>query len=292
MSTLEDPRELYPKPPFSKAKQPPPGSEEAMDPPADHGESTYRGTGRLEGRKALVTGADSGIGRAVAIAFAREGADVAIAYLEEDDDARETGRLVREAGREAVLVRGDLESPEDCQRIAEESLEALGCIDILVNNAAYQRTYSKLEEIPDDEFERHFAVNIFGMFRLCKRLLPQMPAGGVVINTASIQSVDPSENLLPYAATKAAIASFTKSLASLAMKQGVRVNAVAPGPVWTPLIPSTMPAEKASQFGANTIFERPGQPAEMAPIFVFLASNEASYVSGEIYGATGAQMPI
>ena len=264
-----------------------------MDPQSDHGESSYQGSGKLEGRKALITGGDSGIGRATAIAFAREGADVAIAYLaEEEKDARETERLIVEAGGKAVLLKGDLASAVDCRRIAEEAIAGLGSIDILVNNAAYQRTYSKFEEIPDDEFERTFAVNIFGMFRLCKHLLPHIPPGGSIINTASIQSLDPSENLLPYAATKAAISSFTKSLASLAMKQGVRVNAVAPGPVWTPLIPSTMPAEKSSTFGANTVFERPAQPAEMAPLFVFLASADASYVTGEVYGATGGQTPI
>jgi len=292
MNTLKDPREIYPKPPFSEATQPVPGFEDQMDPPADHGETSYQGHGRLQGQKALITGADSGIGRAVAIAFAREGADVAIAYLSEDKDARESERLVLHEGRQAVLIRGDLESAADCKRISEEALAGLGGIDILVNNAAYQRTYEKFEEIPDDEFERTFAVNIFGMFRLCKHLLPHIPPGGTIINTASIQSIDPSENLLPYAATKAAIASFTKSLAAFAMKAGVRVNAVAPGPVWTPLIPSTMSAKKSSTFGADTIFERPAQPAEMAPLFVFLASSDSSYMAGEILGATGGRMPL
>lgn len=263
-----------------------------MSPPADHGENTYVGTGRLEGRRALITGADSGIGRAVALAFASEGADVAISYLNEDEDAHETLRLVETAGRRGVLLPGDIGARTVCESVADEAVKALGGIDILVNNAAYQRSYAKFEDIPDDEFEETYRVNVFAMFRLCKKLLPQMPKGGSIINTASIQSFDPGPQLLPYASTKAAIASFTSSLAGLAMQHGVRVNAVAPGPVWTPLIPSTLPKEKVKNFGGDTIFGRAAQPRELAPLFVFLASDQASYVSGEIFGATGGRMPI
>lgn len=261
-----------------------------MAPKADHGEESYRGHDRLKGRRALITGGDSGIGRAVAIAFAREGADVAISYLSEEKDAQETARLVTEAGRKAVLLPGDIGSRETCDRIAEEALEQLGGIDLLVNNAAIQRTYESLEEIPDDQFEETFRVNVFAMYWLCKKLLPKIPVGGSIINTASIQSFDPSPGLIAYASTKAAIASFTRTLAHLAMAQGVRVNAVAPGPVWTPLIPSTI--DHFREFGCNTTFKRAAQPVEMAPIHVFLASDEASYVTGEIYGATGGRMPL
>ena len=291
MST-KDPKKIHIQPPYSGKKQPPPGSEEEMTPQADHGESSYKGTGRLEGRRALITGADSGIGRAVAIAFAREGADVAISYLSEETDARETERLVTEAGRRAVLLPGDIGQRTVVETVARKAIDALGSIDLLVNNAAFQRTHEKFEDIPEDEFEEAYRVNVFAMFRLCKVILPQMNESGSIINTASIQSFDPSPNLLAYASTKAAIVSFTRSLASLAIRRGVRVNAVAPGPVWTPLIPSTMPKEKVKQFGAQTVFGRAAQPAEIAPIFVFLASDQASYVTGEVYGATGGQMPI
>jgi NAD(P)-dependent dehydrogenase (short-subunit alcohol dehydrogenase family) len=291
MST-EDPRKIYKQPPYSEKRQPPPGSEEEMSPRADHGESSYKGTGRLKDCSALVTGADSGIGRAVALAFAREGADVAISYLSEDKDAQETERLVTEAGRKAVLLPGDIGERFVPQAVARKAVDAFGTIDILVNNVAFQRSHEKFEDISDDEFEETYRVNVFAMFRLCKALLPQMKPGGSVINTGSIQSFDPSANLIAYASTKAAIVSFTRSLASLAIKQGVRVNAVAPGPVWTPLIPSTLPKEKVKQFGSQTVFGRAAQPAEIAPIFVFLASAQASYVTGEIYGATGGQMPI
>jgi NAD(P)-dependent dehydrogenase (short-subunit alcohol dehydrogenase family) len=288
----KDPRKIYARPPYSDKEQPPPGSEEEMRPKADHGESSYKGSGRLKDRHALITGADSGIGRAVALAFAREGADVAISYLSEEADARETERLVTEAGRKAILLRGDIGKHPVSGAIAEKAIDELGTIDILVNNAAFQRTYEEFEDISDEEFEETFRVNVFAMFRLCKAILPQMKGGGSIINTGSIQSFDPSPGLIAYASTKAAIVSFTRSLASLAIKQGVRVNAVAPGPVWTPLIPSTMPKEKVKQFGSQTAFGRAAQPAEIAPIFVFLASDQASYVTGEVYGATGGQMPM
>src|ERR1700730_9039985 len=291
MST-KDPRKIYAQPPYPEKKQPSPGSDEEMSPKADHGESSYKGAGRLRGRHALITGADSGIGRAVALAFAREGADVAISYLCEETDARETERLVTEAGRQAVLLPGDIGERRVSEAIARKAIDAFGIIDLLVNNAAFQRTYDKFQDISDDEFEETYRVNVFAMFRLCKAILPQMKEGGSIINTGSIQSFDPSSNLIAYASTKAAIVSFTRSLASHAIERGVRVNAVAPGPVWTPLIPSTMPKEKVKQFGSQTAFGRAAQPAEIAPIFVFLASDQASYVTGEVYGATGGQMPI
>ncbi len=263
-----------------------------MDPVADHGEDSYVGNKLLEGRRALITGGDSGIGRAVAIAFAREGADVAISYLSEHDDAEVTEQWVMEAGRKAVLLPGDLSSKQTCKQVAEAAVAQLGGVDLLVNNAAFQRARKKLDDTDDDELVKTYEVNFFAMFRLCQLLLPQIPAGGSIINTASIQSFDPSPELLAYASSKAAIVSFSRSLANIAIEQGVRVNCVAPGPVWTPLIPSTLPKEKAKMFGAHTAFGRAAQPAELAPLFVFLASAQASYVTGEVYGATGGQMPL
>lgn len=292
MKTLADPRHLYPRPPYSAETQPPPGYEAQMHPAADHGETSYTGCHLLEGRRALITGADSGIGRAVALAFAREGADVAISYLSEDEDARVTEKLVTEAGRKAVLLPGDLDSKQACDEVARAAVDQLGGIDILVNNAAFQRTHESPEELEDEDLVKTYEVNVFAMVRLSKMLLPMMQPGACIINTASIQSFDPSPNLLAYASSKAAIASFTRSMANLAMKQGVRVNAVAPGPVWTPLIPSTMDPEKVKTFGAHTAFGRAAQPVELAPLFVFLASPQASYVTGEVYGATGGQMPL
>ncbi len=292
MKTLADPRFLYPRPPYSATPQTPPGQEGEMHPAPDHGETSYRGDRQLEGRLALITGADSGIGRAVAIAFAREGADVAISYLSEHEDARVTAQLVKDAGRKAVLLPGDLDSKQACDDLAQAAVEQLGGVDLLVNNAAFQRTYQSLDEVSDEEFVKTYEVNVFAMCRLCRALLPQMPPGASIINTASIQAFDPSPNLLAYASTKAAIVSFTRSLAHLAMEQGVRVNAVAPGPVWTPLIPSTMAKEKVKNFGGDNVFGRAAQPAEMAPLFVFLASAQASYVTGEVYGATGGRMPL
>ena len=288
----KDPASAYRKPPYSGKKVAPPGKEKDLRPKADHGETSYKGANRLSDRKVLITGGDSGIGRAVALAFAREGADIAISYLSEHEDAQETARLVTAAGRKAVLLQGDIGKRRDCEKVARKAVKILGRIDVLVNNAAYQRSYGAFEDIPDEEFEETYRVNIFAMFRLCKILLPQMKAGGSIINTASIQSFDPSPGLIAYASTKSAIASFTSSLAAFAIKRGVRVNAVAPGPVWTPLIPSTLPREKVKNFGANTIFGRAAQPAEIAPLYVFLASGEAGYVSGEIMGITGGRMPL
>jgi NAD(P)-dependent dehydrogenase (short-subunit alcohol dehydrogenase family) len=263
-----------------------------MTPQADHGERSYRGSGRLTDRVALITGADSGIGRAIAIAYSREGANVVISYLEEDADARETQRLVEEAGRKALVVRGDLTSEAHCTQLVEDTLRTFGRLDILINNAAFQRTHDDIGGISTEEFDRTFRTNVYAMFWLCRAALPRMKPGSVIINTASIQAYQPSPTLLAYAATKAAIANFSKALSQLAMKQSVRVNAVAPGPVWTPLIPSTMPEEHVKTFGSDTAFERAAQPAEIAPVYVFLASDDARYVTGEVYGVTGGKAPL
>jgi len=286
-TTTEDPQEQHPKPPFPDQKQAPPGVEADLDPQADHGESSYRGSARLTGKVALITGGDSGIGRAVAIAFAREGADVLVSYLNEHDDALETSRLVKEAGRKALIVPGDIVEESHCKGLVDRCVRELGSIDILVNNAAFQRTHEKIEDFSTEEFDRTFRTNVYAMFFLCRAALPQMKPGSTIINVASIQAYQPSAELLPYASTKGAIVTFTKALSSLAIKDGVRVNCVAPGPIWTPLIPSTMPADKTMNFGKDTPIGRAGQPAELAPVFVFLASQESSYVTGEVIGVTG-----
>jgi NAD(P)-dependent dehydrogenase (short-subunit alcohol dehydrogenase family) len=272
--------------------QPVPGSSAAMDPCPDHGEDSYRGCDRLKGKKALVTGADSGIGRAVALAFAREGADVAVSYLCEDEDAKETQRLVEVAGRRCLLVRGDVGQAAHCRALVQTAVEAFGRIDILVNNAAHQMTFSSLEEISDEEWQRTFDTNISAMFYIVKAALPHMPSGASIINTASINSDNPNPTLLPYATTKGAIQNFTGGLAQLLAEKEIRVNAVAPGPVWTPLIPSTMPAEKVSHFGEQAPMKRPAQPREVAPVYVLLASDEASYISGAIVPVTGGKPMI
>jgi len=268
-------------------QQTPPGQESRLTPKADHGETSYVGHGRLAGKKAVITGADSGIGRAVALAYAREGADVLIAYLNEHEDARETERLVREAGREAVLVPGDLADPAHCRAIVAKAVEAFGRIDVLVNNAAFQMTRTSLEEIPDDEWDRTFAVNISAMFHICKAAVKHMRPGAAIINTTSINSDNPKPTLLAYATTKGAIANFTAGLAQLLADKGIRVNSVAPGPIWTPLIPSTMPPEEVAKFGQQVPMKRPGQPVEVAPVYVMLASDEASYISGARIPVTG-----
>lgn len=267
----------------------PPGLEADLLPPADCGESSYRGSGRLEGKVALVTGGDSGIGRAACIAFAREGADVAISYLSEDEDAGSTADLVRDAGRQALLVRGDLSSPDVCREVIDRTVERYGRIDVLVSNAAYQMTHVSIEEISDEEWDYTFDVNVGAMFRLVKCALPHMRSGSCIIASSSVNSDAPSPTLAPYAATKAAIANFVASLAQLLGPRGIRVNSVAPGPVWTPLIPSTMPEEKVKSFGEDTPLGRPGQPAELAPVFVLLASDEASYISGARVAVTGGR---
>jgi NAD(P)-dependent dehydrogenase (short-subunit alcohol dehydrogenase family) len=268
-------------------QQQPPGTEAAMHPKPDHGETSYRGCGRLTGKASVITGADSGIGRAVAIAFAREGADVLISYLDEHDDARETARLVEEAGRKAVLVAGDLAQPGHCRAIVAEAVKEFGRIDVLVNNAAFQMTHDSLEEIPDEEWEYTFKVNISAMFYICKAAVPHMKPGSSIINTSSINSDMPKPTLLPYATTKGAIVIFTAGLAQLLADKGIRANSVAPGPIWTPLIPSTLPPEQVQNFGQQVPMKRPGQPAELAPVYVLLASDEASYVSGARIAVTG-----
>ena len=286
----EDPKEQGPKPPFEEQPQEPPGIESEMTPRPDYGADSYRGHGRLEGKAAIITGGDSGIGRAVALAFAREGADVLISYLEEEErDALETARAVEKAGRRCVRAAGDIRDESHCRSIVERAVEEFGRLDILVNNAAFQMTHGSIQEISSGEFDRTFRTNVYAMFYLCKAALPRMREGGSIINTASIQAYQPSAELLAYAATKGAIVTFSKALASEAMKSGVRVNVVAPGPIWTPLITSTMPHEKYEEFGGDTPEGRPGQPAELAPVFVFLASQESSYVCGEVIGVTGGK---
>jgi NAD(P)-dependent dehydrogenase (short-subunit alcohol dehydrogenase family) len=267
----------------------PPGTEAELAQKADHGETSYKGCDRLTGRAAVITGGDSGIGRAVAIAYAREGADVLVAYLneQEDEDARETARLVQEAGRRCVLVRGDIASPEHCRAIIDRAVSEFGRLDILVNNAAFQRTYETLEDIPDEEWDHHFQVNITAMFHLSKAAVRHMKPGASIINVSSIQSDKPNPMLLAYASTKGAISNFTAGLAQMLGERNIRVNAVAPGPIWTPLIPSTMPDEKVKTFGEDTPLKRPGQPAELAGIFVLLASDQGSYMNGGIYAVTG-----
>ena len=264
----------------SEPRQEPPGTLAAMERKPDHGEDSYRGSGRLAGKKAVITGGDSGIGRAVAIAFAREGADVLIAYLSEDDDARDTAALVEAAGRKAVLVPGDLAGRAHCQAVVDKAIEAFGGIDVLVNNAAFQMSHDTLEEITDTEWQHTFDVNISAMFRLVQAALPHLGEGASIINTSSINYDMPRPNLLPYATTKGAIANFTAGLAQLLGERGIRVNAVAPGPIWTPLIPSTMPPDHVAEFGKNTPLGRPGEPKEVAPAYVLLASDEASYIAG------------
>ena len=287
----DDPRKTGPKPPFEQERQEYPGTESRMRPQADHGEQSYHGTGRMEGKAALITGADSGIGRAVALAYAREGADVLISYIDEEEDAAETARLVEEAGRKAIRVGGDIREEQHCQLLVERALREFGRLDVLVNNAAFQMAHESLEEFTAEQFDRTFRTNVYAMFYLCQSAVPRMQPGSSIINTTSIQAYDPSPFLLDYASTKCAIVGFTKALAKLVIKEGIRVNAVAPGPVWTPLIPATMPEEHVEQFGKSALFERPAQPAELAAVYVLLASSEASYITGEVYGLTGGQMP-
>jgi NAD(P)-dependent dehydrogenase (short-subunit alcohol dehydrogenase family) len=290
--SLADPRGQGAKPEYPQQPIAVPGSESELTPRADHGEESYRGLGRLTGRVALITGGDSGIGRAVALAYAREGANVAISYLpEEEKDAEETAGWVERAERKALRLPGDIRDQRHCESLIDRTFDEFGRLDILVNNAAFQSTHESIAEFSTEELDRTFKTNVYAMFWLCRAALPRMESGSTIINTASIQAFDPSPNLLAYAPTKAAIVNFTKALSQIAMRQGVRVNAVAPGPVWTPLIPSTMPEEKVKNFGADTVFERAAQPVEIAPVFVFLASNESRFVSGEVYGVTGGQMP-
>ncbi|EIK94782.1 Short-chain dehydrogenase/reductase SDR [Pseudomonas sp. M47T1] len=279
----------YPRPPFPSQPQSVPGSQRKMDPAPDCGEQSYQGSGRLAGKVALITGADSGIGRAVAIAFAREGADVAVAYLDEHEDARETARWVEAAGRQCLLLPGDLAQKSVCQQLVDDTVKEFGRIDVLVNNAAFQMTHERFEDIKDEEWVRTFDINITAMFRLCQAALPFMAAGSSIINTSSVNSDTPKPTLLAYAATKGAIANFSAGLAQVLGERNIRVNSVAPGPIWTPLIVSTMPDEEVTHFGEQTPLGRPGQPVEVAPIYVLLASDEGSYISGTRYGVTGGK---
>ncbi len=266
-----------------------PGTEQAMTPKADHGEESYRGSGKLEGKIAVITGADSGIGKAVAIAYAREGADVVISYLNEHDDADDTKRLVEDAGRRALVVPGDLADPAYCREVIKRTVDEFGRVDVLVSNAAFQMNHPTLEEIPDEEWDYTIATNLSAYFHLVKAALPHIGPGGSIIGSSSVNSDMPSPTLLPYAATKAAIANMSASLAQLLAERGIRANSVAPGPVWTPLIPATMPDEKVESFGEQVPLGRPAQPAELAPVYVLLASDEGSYVSGARIAVTGGK---
>ena len=287
---MTDPRQAEPKPPFPEQQQQHPGSEAQMQPRPDFGEESYKGFGRLTGRVALITGADSGIGRAVALAFAREGADVAIAYLSEHEDAAETRRVVEASGRQSITLPGDLAEEATCKLLVDQTVQRFGRIDILVNNAAYQgKSVEKFEEITSDRIERTFRTNIMAMFHLVRYALPHMKEGAAIINVASIQAYQPSPNILDYATTKGAIVTFSKGLAQSLIERGIRVNVVAPGPVWTPLVVQSFDAQKNAQFGQDSPMQRPAQPAELAPAFVFLASDESRYITGEVLGVTGGK---
>jgi NAD(P)-dependent dehydrogenase (short-subunit alcohol dehydrogenase family) len=295
MTTTPDPTEQHPQPDTEGEQLPPPGSDSSvtpsMDEEPDHGEETYAGHGELQDKVAIVTGGDSGIGRAVALAFAREGADVVIAYLpDEEEDGAQTARLVESAGRRAVQVPADLTSEEACDELISKTVSEFGRIDVLVNNAAYQMAQPEgIEHITTEQFDRVMKTNLYAMFWLCKKALPHMSAGASIINTSSVQASSPSPELMDYATTKAGIANFTRALATSLGERGIRVNSVAPGPIWTPLIPATMPEEKVESFGEQTPLGRVGQPAELAPAYVFLASGKASYITGEVLAVTGGQ---
>jgi NAD(P)-dependent dehydrogenase (short-subunit alcohol dehydrogenase family) len=290
----QEPTTQYPQPPYAEQDQRDqhPGLESEMQPRPDYGEETYKGSDKLEGKKAIITGGDSGIGRAVALAFAREGADVLISYLEEEEpDAQETVQVIEDAGRKAVKMPGDVSEESQCQAIVQKAVEEFGQIDVLVNNAAHQMTVNGIADVSTELLDRTFKTNIYAMFWLSKASLPHMQPGGSIINVCSIQAYQPSPTLLPYSSTKGAIISFTKGLAQEVVQYGLRANSVAPGPVWTPIIPASMPGETVSQFGGTSPMGRPAQPAELAPAFVFLASQESSYVNGETLGVTGG-MPL
>jgi len=278
-----------PQPPQPEQRQSPPGATQDMTPEPDHGERSYKGSGRLTGKVAIITGSDSGIGRAVAIAFAREGADVVISYLQEHDDAKQTQHWVEEAGRRAIVMPGDVSDETYCQSLIDRTVREFGKLDILVNNAAMQRTHQSIEEISSEEWDRTFRTNIYSMFYMCKAALRHMQPGAAIVNTSSINAKNPSPSLLAYATTKGAIANFTAGLAQQVAEKGIRVNCVAPGPIWTPLIPSTMPPEAVKTFGKNTPLGRAGQPAELAPAYVLLASDEGSYMTGAMIPVTGGR---
>jgi len=290
--TKTDPTEEFHTGDFPDDRIDHPGLTSDMSTKPDHGEESYRGSGRLNGRRAVITGGDSGIGRATAIAFAREGADIVLAYLpEEEDDARETSRWITEAGRRAVTAPTDLQEEDRCEELIARAVDELGGLDILVNNAAYQMTLDDgLESLTTEQLFRTYRTNVFAMFWLCRAALPHLGPGSSIINTTSIQATDPSPQLIDYASTKAAIVNFTKALAQQVADRGIRVNAVTPGPIWTPLIPATMPTEKTESFGQSTPVGRAGQPAELAPAYVFFASQESSYVTGDVMAVTGGQL--
>jgi NAD(P)-dependent dehydrogenase (short-subunit alcohol dehydrogenase family) len=290
-SGVRDPREGFPKPPFPAQQQPRPGLAARMTPRPDHGELSYVGSGRLAGRKALITGGDSGIGRAAAIAYAREGADVAIGYLPaEEEDAREVLHLIRAAGRKAVAVPGDIRSESFCKQMASDAVQGLGGLDVLVNNAGYQQARNTILDITTDQLDATFRTNVYALIWIIQAALPHMPPGSTIVNTASINAYDPGEDIIDYAATKAAIASLTKSLSKQLTPKGIRINAVAPGPYWTPLqVSGGQSPDKLPQFGADSPTGRPGQPAEIAPLYVLLAAAESSFTSGDIFGSTGGK---
>ncbi len=291
VDALRDPRELYPKPPFEKQPQPWPGLASKMNPRPDHGEKTYRGSGRLLGRRALITGGDSGIGRAAAIAFAREGADVAINYLpEEEPDAREVVELIEEAGGRAAPLPGDIRDETFCKRLVDDAANELGGLDILVNNAARQQSRESIMDITTEDLDWTFRTNLYALFWITKAAIPHLPPGATIINTTSINAYQPSRQLLDYSVTKAAILNFTWCLAKQVASQGIRVNAVAPGPFWTPLQPTGgQEQEHLTQFGGDVPLGRPGQPAEIAPLYVLLASAQSSYATGQVFGMTGGE---
>ncbi len=288
----QDPKTAEAQPPFDEQKQPAPGMETQMDQKPDHGEKTYRGNGKMTGRAAIITGADSGIGRAVAIAFAREGADILISHLCEDADAQETARLVEEAGRRAVVVAGDIGEQAHCQSLVDRAMSEFGRLDVLVNNAAHQKPIQHIRDFPAEEWDKTFKTNIYSMFYLSKAAAAQMKPGSAIVNSCSVEAKDPDAMLLAYATTKGAIVTFTKSLAKMLVKDGIRVNAVAPGPVWTPLVISGMPQEDIKTFGKESPMGRPAQPGELAPVYVLLAAGEASYCNGEIYSVAGGSYPV
>jgi NAD(P)-dependent dehydrogenase (short-subunit alcohol dehydrogenase family) len=292
MASNQDPKDKFEQPPYPQQVQDIPGAIKAMDPAPDHGETSYKGSGKLVGRKAIITGGDSGIGRAVAIAFAREGADVLISYLNEDDDAQETAGYIEQAGRKAVLIPGDIREESHCKTIIERAVSELGGIDILVNNAAFQMARQSLQEVSSEEWDRTFKTNIYPMFYLCKFAEEHLKPGSTVINTTSVNAYQPKPVLIAYAATKGAIQNFTAGMAQLWGEKGIRVNCVAPGPVWTPLIPSTFPAEDVSKFGENVPLKRAAQPAELAATYVLLAGEDSSYITGATIQVTGGTPTI
>jgi NAD(P)-dependent dehydrogenase (short-subunit alcohol dehydrogenase family) len=292
MENQQDPQEKFETPPYPEQEQEVPGQESDLTPKADHGENTYKGSGKLTSRRAIITGGDSGIGRAIAIAFAREGADVLISYLNEHDDANETARYVTDEGRKAVVVPGDISNEEHCQLLINRAVEELGGLDILINNAAFQMARESIQEVSAEEWDRTFRINIYSMFYLCKAAEPHLKPGSTVVNTTSVNAYKAPPILVAYSATKGAIQNFTASMAQLWADKGIRVNCVAPGPIWTPLIPSTMPQEEVQNFGSNVPLKRAGQPAELAPIYVLLASEDSSYMTGSTVQVTGGYPTI